>query len=130
MDNEIKENVIKVLDSGYYVLGNECKELEKQFAEGIFYMGMDIIEGKNYERFMFQKGGFFEIMIDPPLAMNAHFLNPKRAKLFQRSLKKTFSGILEKNPVSQMFVNSIEVNSEEEENLTYATWDKLKSIRK
>ena len=102
--------------------------LEKNYRESIYYMGMDIIESKSYERFIFEKGGFFEIMIDSPLAMNAHFVHPEKAKKFCQALKKTIKSILKKDKVAEMFVNSIEVNSEQDQSLTYEKWDRMKSI--
>src|SRR3989338_8970578 len=87
--------------------------LEKNYKESIYYMGMDIIESKSYERFIFEKGGFFEIMIESPLAMNAHFVHNEKAKKFCEALKKTIKSILKKDNVTEMFVNSIEVNSEQ-----------------
>ncbi len=35
VDDEIKERVLNVLDSGFYVLGKNCKELEENFAKYI-----------------------------------------------------------------------------------------------
>lgn len=35
MDDEIKRNVLKVLDSGQYILGRECKAFEEEFARFI-----------------------------------------------------------------------------------------------
>lgn len=102
--------------------------LEKNYKESIYYMGMDIIESKSYERFIFEKGGFFEIMIDSPLAMNAHFVHSEKAKKFCEALKKTIKSILKKDKVAEMFVNSIEVNSEQDQSLTYEKWDRMKNI--
>ena len=102
--------------------------LYKNYKESIYYMGMDIIESKSYERFIFEKGGFFEIMVESPLAMNAHFVHNEKAKKFCEALKKTIKAILKKDKVTEMFVNSIEVNSEQDQSLTYEEWDRLKKI--
>lgn len=104
-------------------------KLEKNYKEKIWYMGMDVITGKTYERFIFDKGGFFEIMIEAPLAMNAHFVHERQAKKFNEALKKTLKQIMPKTSVSDLFINSIEVGSEEEESLTYKTWANIKEIR-
>jgi hypothetical protein len=104
-------------------------KLEKNFKESIYYMGMDIIAGKSYERFIFQKGGFFEIMVESPLAMNAHFVHEKRANNFSKSLKKTLRQIIPRNEIVNMFINSIEVQTEQDQGLTYEKWDKMKKIR-
>lgn len=103
--------------------------LEKNFKQKIFYMGMDIIESKYYERFMFESNGFLEVMMDKPVAINAHFTEKKNAEKFKEALKKTLLKVLPDTPVSQMFVDSIEVQNEEEQSFTYDTWNKLKDIR-
>jgi len=104
-------------------------KLEKNYKETIYYMGMDIIEAKTYERFIFEKGGFFEMMTESPLAMNAHFVHDKRAEKFCNALKKTLKSVLNKSPVADMFISSIVVNSEHDESLTYEKWDRMKSIK-
>jgi predicted metal-dependent hydrolase len=104
-------------------------QLEKNYKESIYYMGMDIIESKTYERFIFQKGGFFEIMIEAPLSMNAHFIDEKKAKNFCSALKKTLKSVLKNKPMAKMFINSIEVQDESDQGLTYEKWDRMKSIR-
>jgi hypothetical protein len=103
--------------------------LEKNYKQGIFYMGMDIIESKSYERFIFQKGGFFEIMTEAPLAMNAHFVNQKHADKFCKALKKTLRQLLPDNEMTSLFVDSIEVQNEQEQTLTYQKWDRMKELR-
>ena len=113
-----KDELIKFID-----------RLEKNYKESIYYMGMDIIETKTYERFIFDKGGFFELMIESPLAMNAHFVHDQQAKKFCEALKKTISSILKKDKLSEMFVNSIVVNSEEDQSLTYEKWNRMKGIK-
>jgi perosamine synthetase len=35
VDKEIKEKVQEVIDSGQYILGNHCKDFEKEFAQFI-----------------------------------------------------------------------------------------------
>lgn len=104
-------------------------KLQKSYKEPIWYMGMDVISGKTYERFIFEKGGFFEIMIEEPLALNAHFVHNRQAKKFSLALKKTLKGVLSRSPASELFLESIEVQSEEEEDLTYKKWTSLKQIR-
>ena len=103
--------------------------LSKSLKEPIWYMGMDIIGSKNYERFIFENGGFFEIMVDAPIAMNAHFVHKPRANKFKTALKKTLKEILPKEPVINMFVDSIEVQSESQDNLTVSKWSKIKDLR-
>jgi hypothetical protein len=103
--------------------------LEKMFKEKIFYMGMDVIEAKTYERFMFEKGGFLEIMMETPLALNAHFVEEKRAKSFSEAIKKTFQIILKNDSVTKMLIDSISPNSEHDDSLTYEKWDIMKHVK-
>jgi len=104
--------------------------LEKGYGEAITYIGMDIIESKSYERFMFEKGGFFEIMTEAPLAMNAHFTDQKKAATFCAALKKTLQKTLPKNEMTKLFIGAIKVESEQDQSLTYETWDRLKTLKK
>jgi hypothetical protein len=103
--------------------------LEKNFKEKINYIGMDVIGEKAYERFMFSGSGFFELMVEPPLAMNAHFPDKKRAQLFCKVLKKTIKDLLKPSPQRDMFVESIEVRDEKDTSLTVKDWKKIKKIR-
>ncbi len=103
--------------------------LSKSYREPIWYMGMDVISGRTYERFIFEKGGFFEIMIEAPLALNAHFVHDRQARKFLLALKRTLKNILPKGATSELFLESIEVQSEEDEDLKYKTWTSLKQIR-
>mgnify|MGYP006300524801 CR=1 FL=1 len=104
--------------------------LEKTFNENIYYMGMDVIGEKSLERFIFQKGGFLEILIEPPAVLNAHFVNKKRANKFCKSLKKTIKETLEDNSVSKMLIDSISVREEKDESMTVKKWNLMKDIRK
>jgi len=103
--------------------------LQKNLKEPIWYMGMDVIEEKSYERFIFEKGGFFELMIEEPLAMNAHFVHKKRAQAFCKALKKTFKKIMGPSPVRDMFIDSIKIQDEKDTSLTYERWDQMKELR-
>lgn len=102
-------------------------ELSRSFREKIYYIGQDNIGEKFYERFLFEKNGFLEVMTQKPVAIVAHFLEKKRAHKFANTLKSTISRI--KNPVAKMVADSIEVSTEKEEVLGYKTWSKLKQIR-
>ncbi len=113
-----KKELIKFID-----------KLEKNYKESIYYMGMDVIEAKSYERFILEKGGFFEVMVEAPVAMNAHFVNKSQAKKFELALKKTLREVMKKDKMSDIFINTIEINSEQDQSLTYEEWDKIKRIR-
>jgi len=103
--------------------------LEKNFNEDISYLGMDVIGEKSYERFMFKKSGFLEIMVEAPLALTAHFPEKKKANKFSEALKKTMKKVLPKGPQTDMFLDSIEVQDESDQSLTVEEWNKLKNIR-
>ena len=103
--------------------------LERNYRKNIYYMGMDIIAGKNYERCIFEDSGFFEVMTDAPIAMSAHFVHEKKAQKFAEALQKTLLEIMPPGPVTDMFINSIQVQKEESEQLTYKKWSDIKKIR-
>lgn len=103
--------------------------LAKEFKEPVWYMGFDVIGEKFFERFLFEEGGFLEVMMEAPLAINAHFVHEKRAKQFAKALKKTLQKILPKKPIAKMLLENIEIGSEELDELKVKEWDKLKKIR-
>ena len=104
-------------------------KLEQNFHEPIFYLGMDVIGEKAYERFMFKKSGFLEIMVEPPVAIMIHFPDRKRAEKFCAILKKTLFSILPKGPAREMFIESLEVQDEHDTSLTVDEWHKIKEMR-
>ena len=103
--------------------------LQKNYKQPIWYMGMDVIGEKNYERFIFEKGGFFEVMMEPPLALNAHFVHSEHAESFKKTLQKTLRELMKKTPISEMFIDSISVQTESDEELKVASWTKIKEVR-
>ncbi|MEM4267237.1 MAG: hypothetical protein QXK37_00220 [Candidatus Woesearchaeota archaeon] len=111
-------------------LAEFIEKLEQKFGESIFYIGYDEIAGRFYERFMFEQGGFLEIMIEAPLALNAHFISEERAKKFCAALKETLKEMLPDSPVSNMFLDSITVQTQNDNSLTYKKWEIMKEINK
>lgn len=103
--------------------------LEKNYKEEISYLGMDVIGEKSYERFMFKDSGFFEVMVEAPVAMTAHFPSKRKAEKFCEALKKTLQKVLPKGPSKEMFLESIEVQDENDESLKVEDWTKMKDIR-
>ncbi len=103
--------------------------LEKKFSEPLSYIGMDVIGEKSYERFMFKGSGFFEVMVENPVAMTAHFPDRKRAVKFCKALKATLKHILPKNPETGMMIESLEVQDEKDKSLNVEDWHKIKGIR-
>src|SRR3989344_5936104 len=67
------------------------KSLEKFFKEKIYSMGFDIINNKCYERFMFEKNGFLEIVIGKNPEIEAAFSNERKIKRFKKALDKTIN---------------------------------------
>ena len=104
--------------------------LEKEFGEPIWYMGTDIIGEKYYERFIFENGGFLEVMMESPVAINSHFVHENRAEKFREALKNSMSKILPESPITNMFLESIELQSSDDETLTVHKWNIMKNIRK
>jgi hypothetical protein len=111
-------------------LENFINLLEKHYEEPIWYMGMDIIGEKSYERFIFENGGFFEIMTESPVALNAHFVHDEQANKFSVALKTSLKQILPQSKIIDMFLESIKVETEEDESLTVHKWHSMKNIRK
>lgn len=102
--------------------------LERRLGQKIFYMGFDVIGEKEYERFIFDKGGFLEVMTESPVAINAHFVHPAQAKEFAAALKATLKSMLPESPVSRLFLESIEVQDQDDSSLTVEKWDRMKDV--
>ncbi len=98
--------------------------LEKNYGRKVYYMGMDVIASKSYERFIFEDGGFLEIMIESPLALNAHFVHQDQARKFRRALAKTLQQGLPRGITSKLFIRSITVQKEQDESYL-EKWDKF-----
>jgi hypothetical protein len=124
----LKEN-LKEQERSKKELEKFINKLEKNFKENIWYMGFDVIAEKSYERFIFNKNGFFEVMTEAPAAMVAHFLNTKRANKFCEALKKTLKQMMPKSYVSKNFIDSIKPEVEQSEVLTVNKWTTMKKIR-
>ncbi|MEK6822972.1 MAG: hypothetical protein AABY13_04015 [Nanoarchaeota archaeon] len=104
-------------------------KLEKNLKQKIFYLGFDVIGEKSYERFIFDKGGFLEVMVESPLALNAHFVHDDQAKKFEKALKTTLASVLPKGPASRIFIDSIELQDQEDTSLTVQKWNTMKDMR-
>lgn len=104
------------------------KFLDSSFRETVWYMGFDVIGEKFYERFMFDKGGFFEIMMEYPAAMVGHFTNEKRAEKFAAAMRKALAKILPKTTAARLFIEDIKASSAGEYELKVEKWSKIKDI--
>ena len=90
----VKEDVkldkkLKKTHEAWKSLEKFMKILEKYFKEKIYSMGFDIINNKCYERFMFEKNGFLEIVIGKNPEIEAAFSNERKIKRFKKALDKT-----------------------------------------
>jgi len=115
------------VEDSYPQLFDFIDELVEAFDEEIYYIGQDNIGEKFYERFLFDGGGFLEIMMEPPAAVVAHFVSADRAEAFATVLKAYVEDI--DDPAAGLMRDSIDVESEEERRLSYEEWEKLKDIR-
>src|SRR3989344_167174 len=102
--------------------------LERKMRQEMHYLGMDVIGEKSYERFLFEKGGFFEAMTEAPVALNAHFTKQAQAKIFLKALKETLEKILPNGPVGQLLIESIEIQTQDDTSLTVQKWNKMKDL--
>ena len=116
-ENRVKEELQKFIEI-----------LKKHAGEQIYYIGEEKKFGKHLERFLFQKGGFLEVVLEQPVAINAHFIEKKMAMKFCKGLKKAAYLILPESEVKKLFIDSIMVSKPTEEALTYDKWDLMHSI--
>lgn len=128
----LEENLsvsLKKQDKARQELDKFINLLRKEFKEPIWYIGFDIVGEKFLERFIFENGGFLEVMMEAPLAINAHFVHEDRAEKFAKALKQTLQKTLPKKPITKMFLENIEIGTEEATELKVEEWGKLKKIR-
>jgi len=105
------------------------KAIEKHSKHKIHYIGHEKRHGKHLVRFLFKKGGFLEVMVEKPLAINAHFINEKHAEKFAQGLKKTLHEVLPENKVKDMVINDVKVEDGfKEDMLTFDKWSSLHNI--
>lgn len=82
---------LKKTEESWKALERFMKILERYFKEKIYSMGFDIIGNKCYERFMFEKNGFLEIVIAEKPEIEAVFIKEKKAIRFKKALNKTIN---------------------------------------
>lgn len=103
--------------------------LQSGMNEEFVFIGDDMIGEKFYKRFLFEKGGFVEIMTGVPIAISAHFTGLARAKTFADVLSKALEKTVENQQIAEILKNTLVVNEEEAYKLTYETWDKMRQVR-
>jgi len=102
------------------------KAIEKHTNHKIHYIGHEKRHGKHLIRFLFKKGGFLEVMVEKPLAINAHFLNQAHADKFAKGLKKALHETLPDHKVKDIFIESIKVEDGfKDELLTFDKWSMM-----
>ena len=110
-------------------LNDFIKEVEKHSKHKIHYIGHEKRHGKHLIRFLFKKGGFLEVMVEKPLAINAHFIDEKHAEKFANGLKKALHEVLPENKVKDMIINDVKVEDGfKEDMLTFDKWSSLHNI--
>lgn len=82
---------LKKTEESWKFLERFMKILERHFKERIYSMGFDIIGNKCYERFMFEKNGFLEIVIAENPEIEAVFIKERKAIRFRKALNKTIN---------------------------------------
>jgi hypothetical protein len=95
----------------------------------IHYIGQDNIEGKFYQRFLFEGGGFIEIMQRAPCAIIAHFPSRERAEKFVDILRETVRDVATDKTAADLLVDDITISEEKEGSLSYEQWTKMKNVR-
>lgn len=102
--------------------------LERHFGDSVAYIGEEKSYGKHLERFLFEHGGFMEIMLEPPLILKVHFLSQATAQRFAEALKKTMSEVIQNHPLKDMFIENITVEETEKDPIPIKTWAKMHHI--
>jgi hypothetical protein len=103
--------------------------LEKNLREQIIPVGEDIIGEKFYYRYLFKSNGFMEIMLQPPVAIVAHFIEQKKAVKFSEALKVTIDNVVKEKKTAEVLKNVIEISAEQKEALSYKSWSKVRTVR-
>ncbi|RME53202.1 hypothetical protein D6783_02665 [Candidatus Woesearchaeota archaeon] len=98
--------------------------LKRYYHTPIHYIGDERRYGKHLERYLINKTGFIEIMVEAPLHLNAHFISKREAETFAQALKKTLFETVPASPVRSMFIDSVRVQ-DKKASATYQTYDKL-----
>jgi hypothetical protein len=105
------------------------KNVQNHSNYKIHFIGHEKRYGNHLARFLFKDSGFLEIMLEKPLAINAHFVNEDAAKKFASGLRKALDAELSDSPVKKMIIDSIKVeNGFEAHPLTLSEWSKMHRI--
>ncbi|MFC2143228.1 hypothetical protein ACFLQN_02410 [Candidatus Aenigmatarchaeota archaeon] len=124
---KIKDTIMEE-DGALPKLMKFVSHIEKSYKESVYFIGEDIIGEKFYYRFLFKKGGFLEIMAQPPVAIVGHFIDQTKAKRFSTALKKAVESTVKDRKTQEMMKNIIEI-SEGNEALSFNDWHKIRKVR-
>jgi len=68
--------------------------LEKAMHEVLWYIGADMLGDSYYERFMFNKSGFLEILLGEKTEIKAYFPTSEKAEKFKKALQHALTKLL------------------------------------
>ncbi len=123
-DFENKQEALRKLSKFVY-------ELQGYFGEGIHFVEEDRNKKQIFEQYIFDNSGVMEIILENPVAVVAKFDKRKRAQRFCISLKKTFANYLDPEKIEhRVFMDSIKVSSNTNDNLNIESWQKISKIKK
>ena len=103
--------------------------MQKSMKEKIYHLGKDTINQKSYHRFMFEGPGFMEVILEAPVAINAHFQTRVRARKFLNAFKKSMRTMLPDGPKREVFLSSIDIEDEHHVPLHLDSWVKIRDVR-
>lgn len=103
MTKAIKISVELPLEAGKFreyemqnsVLQKFLKKLEGNFGEVIWYIGMDMFGNDMFERFIFNNGGFMEIMLGSA-RLEAFFSSKEKSDKFKEALSASIESMFKK----------------------------------
>ncbi|NJL44301.1 MAG: hypothetical protein HC945_03245 [Nitrosarchaeum sp.] len=98
--------------------------LKKHYHKPLHHIGEEKRFGKHLERYLIDKGGFIEIMVEAPLHLSAHFAKKGNAEDFCKALKETLQETVPASPCRQMFIDSVRV-SRPRKVITYHKYDRI-----
>ena len=104
-------------------------DIERFSGHRIHFIGHEKRYGKHLIRFLLKDGGFLEVMVEKPLAINGHFISRRAAERFVNGLKKVLYYRLPESPIKNLVINSIKVEDGlKEEILTFEKWGQMHNI--
>ncbi len=122
------QDILEYNDHSDEVLSDFMSDLEREFCEGVYTLGTDVVGDKFYRRFMFEKGGFAEVAIERPCAIIAHFISLERGHAFAEALSKVINKYV-KGEIGELLIGDIQVSFQEESELNNYKIAELRKLR-